>query len=346
MRKALRFMTGFWMLVAGAGPAAAATIDLADWQSYRDRFIDGSGRVIDDANDNISHSEGQGYGLLLAFLADRPADFEQIWSFTRTELLIRDDGLAAWTWNPTATPRITDINNATDGDILIAYALSEAGAAWKRDDYMDAARKIAQAVLDKAVIAHDGETQLLPGVDGFSAKDRPDGPVVNPSYCVFEAFPALNKVVPSEKWQALSDGCHSLLKHARFGPKKLPAEWVSLAGTPKPADGFAPEFAYNALRIPLYLLRGGIEDRALLADLRSGMSDAAGSITIVDLPTGDIKKVLDDPGYQSINHLVACVLDGTPLPALARRFLPTVYYPSTLHLLVLAYIAAKRPECR
>ena len=53
--------------------------------------------------------------------------FETIFTFTRVELLIRDDGLAAWRWDPAATPRVTDINNATDGDILIAYALGLAG---------------------------------------------------------------------------------------------------------------------------------------------------------------------------------------------------------------------------
>lgn len=345
MRGAAGIMAGLWMLVAGAGPALAASIKAADWQAYRDRFVEANGRIVDDGNKNISHSEGQGYGLLLAFLAARPADFEQIWSFTQTELLIRDDGLAAWHWDPSATPRVTDINNATDGDILIAYALSLAGSAWSRGDYLDAAKKIAQSVLDKAVIEHRDETQLLPGVTGFSAKDRSDGPIVNPSYCIFEAFSALDKLLPSAKWQGLTKGCISLLREARFGPRKLPAEWVSLSGDPRPADGFPAEFGYNALRIPLYMVRGGIDDRKLLSEFHAQMSDPAGSILLVDLPSGNVTKTLDDVGYQSINQLVACVLDKTPIPAPARQFAPTLYYPSTVHLLTLAYLAEKRPEC-
>ena len=44
------------------------------WQPWRDRFMTADGRIVDDANSNISHSEGQGYGLLLAALAqDRAA---------------------------------------------------------------------------------------------------------------------------------------------------------------------------------------------------------------------------------------------------------------------------------
>ena len=76
--------------------AQRAAIDPQAWTAYKAKFLDASGRIIDDGNGGISHSEGQGYGLLLAYLANSPADFEQIWYFTRTELLLRDDGLAAW----------------------------------------------------------------------------------------------------------------------------------------------------------------------------------------------------------------------------------------------------------
>jgi endo-1,4-beta-D-glucanase Y len=334
-------------LVTGqfSGSAWSAAIDVGNWQAYKAKFIDAGGRVIDDGNHNISHSEGQGYGLLLAYLADQPADFDAIWSFTRTELLIRDDGLAAWHWDPSATPHVTDINNATDGDILIAYALTLAGRQWKRDDLTQQARTIAQSLLDKAIVEHEGRALLLPGVTGFSADDRKDGPVVNPSYCVFEAFPVLNELVPSPKWQAVSDSCLALLKEMQFGPKQLPAEWVSLRDKPAPASGFAPEFGYNSLRIPLYLLRGAIKDEALLTRLRTGMTDASGSITLVDLPTGTVKTTLNDPGYQFINHLMACVMEGTKIPEPARQFVPTLYYPSTLHMLGLALVAEKHPEC-
>lgn len=315
------------------------------WQAYKAKFLDPTGRIVDDGNGGISHSEGQGYGLLLAYLADNPADFEQIWYFTRTELLIRDDGLAAWSWNPAKTPHVDDINDATDGDLLIAYALALSGAAWGRPDYTQAAAKIATVLLDKAIVRVGGRMLLLPGVTGFSAADRPDGPVVNPSYWIFEAFPVLDALVPSAKWQQLSDDGHALLTQIQFGTQKLPADWVSLQQQPKPADGFPPDFGYNALRIPLYLLRGGVGDRALLTRLQQGMLDNAGSIRLLNLSTGNVNATLNDPGYQIINHILACVLSGTKLPESARQFVPTLYFPSTLQLLGLAYVAQKHVEC-
>ena len=62
--------------VAGVVSAAAAGFERhrppADWAAYRDRFVLPDGRVVDDANGGISHSESQGYGLLLAFFGRRP----------------------------------------------------------------------------------------------------------------------------------------------------------------------------------------------------------------------------------------------------------------------------------
>ena len=196
------WLTGAAMAVlAICTPAKAASlIRPTDWQAYKAKFVDTNGRIIDDGNGGISHSEGQGYGLLLAFLADSRADFEQIWSFTHTELLLRDDGLVAWKWDPAASPHVTDLNNAVDGDILIAYALAKAGTAWNRPDFTQAAATLAQAIGKTAIKTHEGKQLLMPGTSGFGAADRGDGPVVNLSYLVLEAFPELKRLAPDADW--------------------------------------------------------------------------------------------------------------------------------------------------
>lgn len=334
------------MLPVAAGAAGQiGSVSADDWDKYKARFLDPGGRIIDDGNGNVSHSEGQGYGLLLAVLAESPADFALIWSFTRSELLLRNDGLAAWKWSPTETPHVIDINNATDGDILIAYALVLAGERWKRDDYLQAGSRIAKAILDNTVLDQGGRTLLLPGAAGFGTTDRPDGPVVNPSYWVFEAFPVLDRVAPSPRWKKLSDDGLGLLNALQLGPKKLPADWVSLRTAPKPAQGFPAEFGYNALRIPLYLARAGVGGRDLLARLRDGTAGSDDALNLSDVSTGAVQASLKDPGYQFVNHILACVLDRVPIPDSVKVFSPTQYYPSTLHLLGLSYVKEKRPEC-
>ncbi|MBB3233799.1 glycosyl hydrolase family 8 [Phyllobacterium endophyticum] len=316
-----------------------------DWQAYKSRFIDERGRVIDDANGNISHSEGQGYGLLLSYLANNKADFDLIWSFTRTEFLLRDDGLAVWKWDPNSKPHVTDSNNASDGDILIAYALALAGSGWNRNDLAATARTMVGAIGKANVIEQQGRLLLLPAVTGFSERDREDGPLVNLSYWIFEAFPKFASVDNTTDWTRLSKDGLSLIEAARGGQRSLPADWLSAKTTLRPAKGFKPEFGYNALRIPLYMMRAGIADAGQLRPLRQGMSPDGTGVAIVDIPSGSVTETLHDPGYLIIPALIDCVLDKKKLPASVTSFRPTLYYPSTLHLLSLSFIYSQHSEC-
>ncbi len=333
------------MAVAQAAATQRAAIDPQAWAAYKAKFLDVNGRIIDNGNGGISHSEGQGYGMLLAYLANSPADFEQIWYFTRTELLLRDDGLAVWKWDPAVIPHVTDTNNASDGDLLIAYALALAGSAWNNRDYLQTAASMARSILAHLVITSAGKTLLIPGAEGYEPPGRQDGPIINPSYWVFEAIPVMALLVPSDRWQKLSDDGLTLLRSLQFGPRKLPADWVSLKAKPEPADGFETEFGYNSVRIPLYLARAGIGEKALLSRLQQGMTIVEDEPATIDLASGKPKELLPDPGYRIVNDVVACVVSGTKLPASVRQFAPSLYYPATLQLLSLAFVTEKHPQC-
>lgn len=332
----------------GTQTATAPLITPDEWNRYRARFV-ASGRVIDDANGNISHSEGQGYGMLLSVLANDPATFDAMWSFVRTNLLIRDDGLIAWSWDPNARPNVTDVNNASDGDVLVAYALLLGARQWDRPELAEAARKILAALTAHGVAKAGKDSILLPGVKGFAAGARPDAPVVNPSYMVFEAF-ALFSTLDGDKgvWSNLTKSGLTLIDQSRFGPARLVPEWVSLRDPTQPAlaDGFSAEYGYNALRIPLYLLRAGIGDRARLERFRTLWTrNGQPAPAILDVKTGQPTHVLDDAGYAIIAAALSCALDGTPIPPALTQFNPTLYYPSTLHLLGLALVREQYPQC-
>ncbi|HET7715972.1 MAG TPA: glycosyl hydrolase family 8 [Bauldia sp.] len=334
-------------ILAGAEAAAAieygGSIATDDWAAYRERFVTADGRVVDDANDGISHSEGQGYGLLLAYSAGDRGTFERIFDFTRNQLLIRDDGLAAWKWDPSANPHIVDVNNASDGDILIAYALGIAGKTWGEPRYTEAAAKLAKAIGTSLLAEVNGRVVLKPGVTGFAPPHRPDGTiVVNPSYWVFEAFPTLKELAPDFAWDELASSGAELVASARFGEAGLPADWVTISADGlEPAEGFPTVFGYNAIRIPLYLMRAGVGGAFLdpFAN-RRGLGEPA----VIELTTGKDAEKLTDPGYMMIDALVACSR-GTPVPDNLKHFAPTSYYPSTLHLLGLSYLAARQGKC-
>jgi len=338
--------------IAGGSAAFAqetpgqGTITKAEWSAYVARFVTTDGRVVDDGNGGISHSESQGYGLLLAYLADDEATFDQIWSFTKTNLWLRDDGLVAWKWDPAAQPHITDLNNASDGDILIAYSLVMAGRAWVRPDFASAGLRISQAMERAVLLETDGQWYVSPAVDGFSPADQPDGPVVNLSYWIFEALPVLAAESGDDRWISLLESGLRLVQQARFGPKALPSDWISVKGAAAPAEGFAPEFGYNAIRVPLYLIRAGQVSPPLLLPFLNALGTTQTALPLVDVETGEVTQQLTDPGYVAIVAALECVLEGKPLPGTIANFEPTLYYPSTLHLLVLSVLADQYPRCR
>ena len=350
-----------WMVCATAAPASASdpvavegalvdqrpkplvgTLQDAEiWRAYKARFVSSSGRVVDTANRGISHSEGQGYGMLLAIAANDRETFDLIWGWTRANLMVRDDELIAWRWEPNQRPPVADMNDASDGDILVAWALTEAAEAWGRLPYRIAARRIAVEVGRKLVILHTTSGAiLLPGVMGFAAEDRPDGPVVNLSYWVFPAFARLPLVAPDVDWAGLSRDGMQLVKAARFGPASLPTEWISLHDdAPRPADGFEKTFAYNAIRIPLYIAWAGLGQREIFAPFVA-IWPTRGRLPIVDTATGRPTDWLTERGYSAVAALTSCAALGTRIPADALRVhAEENYYAVTLNML--AEIAAR-----
>lgn len=316
------------------------------WASYKAKFLRPDGRIVDDGNGDISHSEGQGYGMLLAVIANDPATFSAIWTWTRRELMKRSDGLFSWKWEPGATPNLTDTNNASDGDLLIAWALAEAGERWELAEYTREAARIATA-LDRAAGArsHVGRV-LMPGVHGFSTSDREDGPVVNPSYWIFPAMERLKKTAPAVDWDGYRASGYTLLRLARFGSAQLPTEWVSLAkGKVQPAAGFPPRFSYNAVRVPLYLAWAEKPNKDALAAFVSYGDQNNLKLLEYDVTTSKTGEEMGGKGYLAVFALAKCAFDGSALPLGLRSVSLDQYYPTTLHMLALAAARLRFGKC-
>lgn len=135
--------------------------------------------MIDDSSGGISHSEGQGYGMLLAAAAGDRETFDRMWNWTKANLQRRGDALFSWRWDPVRAV-VTDPNNAADGDILIAWALAEGADLWREPAYETVAAKVAADIGRRLIVtALKIGPVLMPGAFGFAAGDQPDGPVVN-----------------------------------------------------------------------------------------------------------------------------------------------------------------------
>ncbi len=326
------------LIVSPAAASREGSALLQGWDSYKSRFVSAEGRVIDDGNGGISHSEGQGYAMLLAVAADDSLTFSRVWGWTVKELYRRNDGLASWRWSPTANPHITDANSATDGDLLIAWALARASHRWRSPEYGDAARRIALAIGRKATFQSRFGLTLKPGASGFDAVNMADGPVVNLSYWVFPAFPALAELAPEIDWASLTKSGLAILAAAKFGPVDLPSDWISIKATPVPAKGFPPLFGYNAVRIPLYLVWGGLGTAETLAPFLRLTRDGAAP-TLVDVSSGLPTEPFYDKGYRAIFDLAACAIGSRDALRAREPVDAEHYYSTALHLL--AVLAAE-----
>lgn len=236
-------------------PQGNAKAQTSFWSQYRERFVLPTGRVIDNGNGNISHSESQGYGMLLASVNNDRETFESLAQWTAETLLRPDIALHAWKYDPRELMPVADPNNATDGDILIAWALLRAAQRWQVPDYTRRSRTIRQAIRSRLVIEHAGRMVLLPGLQGFADQARV---VVNPSYYVWSALDAFAAIDGDNVWAPVIDDGVRLLTESRFGSLALPVDWFQIdnAGKLAPASDKPPRFGFDAIRIPLYAATG------------------------------------------------------------------------------------------
>ena len=329
--------------VEGAG-LAVNWLDLA-WSAYRKRFVR-AGRVIDDVN-RISHSEGQGYAMLIAVRAGDRAGFDEIWQWTRRELYIDVSGLAAWKWDERSFPNVADRNNASDGDILIAWALIEAAEKWRRSDYKDAARGIVTALGRANTTSSGAGPALIPGRVGFAPEDHPDGQVLNLSYLVFPAFERFKTLQPETDWDQIQATGLKLLREGRFGPLRLPADWIAIgSGSPSPAKAFPAKFSYNAIRIPLYLVWAKIVQPDLLRPFAGLWNEQLDLGPFeVDLATGGALQTFGGSGFKAVVASAKCALHREKLHPSLRKVEPDTYYSTTLHILSLIALQERYPEC-
>ncbi|WP_168163829.1 glycosyl hydrolase family 8 [Jeongeupia sp. USM3] len=244
-----------WLLALSLLLPLAAHAGDARWDDFVTRFVADDGRVVDTGNGGISHSEGQGYTLLLAVAHDDRATFGRVWQWTQTRLQTRGDALFSWQWKPdTDGGKVGDRNNASDGDLLIAWALLRGAQRWKQPAYRADALKILADVRSRLIRPSRFGPLLLPAAQGF---EKPEGVIVNPSYWLFPAFAEFTRTDRSPVWAALRRSGLALLAAGRFGQWQLPPDWL-LAGDP-PAPAMSRQYGYNALRVPLYLAWAGLD---------------------------------------------------------------------------------------
>jgi len=317
---------------ASTGMALPADHDPDDWKEYQRRFITESGQVVESKQTSFVHSEGQSYGMLLAVnFSDRKA-FDLIWTWTKSELQIRSgDRLLAWKWD-IASHKATDMNNATDADIIVAWSLYLAFDKWHDPAYKTEADAIVKS-FTHLLATNNGKKYLLPGINGFQDKDSIE---LNPSYLIFPAYRVFASRNSDLEWNQLYRNAVDLLRTSRFGLWGMAPDWLTLATKPAPSIKHKPYFSYDAIRIPLFAAWSG---ESTLIKPYVGFWDYFRKIPaipdVVNLENDFVHLRGDFPSAHAIYQLSLKVTEGishATFPKLAWQQ-NTSYYDASLILL-------------
>lgn len=344
----------------------APALPKAAWESWKSAFVRPEGRVVDPLQQNASHSESQGYGMTLATAFRDHIAFEQMRGWTRTHLRIREtDGLHAWRWLPDQTPQVPDLNNATDGDLFIAWALWRAAGAFGRPDYLEEARTLVQAISDLCLVdvpGHPGALVILPGREGFAAEGRV---VINPAYTMPRALMDLAHAFDLPRLANAAQTSRLIVD--QLSQSLLPPDWVEIgAGGMVPAPNRPDVFGYEAMRVPVFEIWSRRPDAPAVrqaARLYAAAREIGTDVpTRVGRSTWDVIEVSDEPGYRALAHAVMCSAPGgggtinsasdfmapnlTAPNFMAPNFIAQQnYYPATLHLMAMVALFETDSGC-
>ncbi|MFN4099625.1 MAG: glycosyl hydrolase family 8 [Pararhodobacter sp.] len=356
-----------FMALLGAAPVLAAcgaqgagaqgmltTGDLAQraapvWAAWKDAFLQPDGRVVDGLQRNSSHSEGQGYGALLATEFGDQEAFARMIDWTEQHLAIRGDALLAWRYLPDEANPVPDMNNASDGDLFYAWALVRAATRFNERGLLVRAQQIAAALAERCIIpsrANEGETIFLPAAQGFVHDDRV---IFNPSYIMplaMRELAAATGVVEVAQTAQHAEGI--LMRLAENGPV---GDWMQVTRSGiAPAEGFSNDAGYEAMRVPLYLVWSGLKRHPAVTQMMRvydrTVQPGVPVPTRVDPVSGAVLEASHDPGYRALAALVSCA--GAPGGAGSDMppFDPNQpYYPATLQMFAMIAANQVSPEC-
>ena len=305
---------------------------LPGWDDWRAKYVSQDGRVIDTGQGNISHSEGQGFALLLAAAAGDRVTFQRVWNWTHAHLQVRNDALFAWRWDPKGNC-VTDSNNASDGDMLIAWGLLRGAQRFKVPRWKGDARRVLVDVRKKMLRVVGDGLVILPGEKGF---ESPAGRVLNLSYWIFPALPEFAKADPSPDWMRLRDTGLSYLDKSRLGRWGLPPDWLLDVSPVTSASGYKPWFGYDAVRIPLYLKWAGLDTPERMSPFLNYWHSFDGAHIVpawTNLDDNSVDSFSAAPGILGVRSWVLGAPPAPPTPIAGEG-----YYSAALRMLT--WIAA------
>ncbi len=226
------------------------------WQYYKTHMMVNTERV-ESNHYKGTISEGQSYALLKSVWMDDQRTFERTWQWTQAHMRRPNDRLFGWRWgrSESGVEQLLEIENATDADQDIAYALLLASEQWNVPEYRVEAQAIIKDLWRLNVQTVNGKYYLNPGTwEAF----QQDYLTLNPSYFapyVYRTFSRYD-AEHAKGWRALAQNIYPTLEAcSNLTKNKLPPNWCSvnwetgkISWSDKQGEG-SRDFSYDAFRV-------------------------------------------------------------------------------------------------
>ena len=239
---------------------SVTNLDVANaWTDYKSAYYNSSSGYILDSSQNAAHSESTGYGLMFAVASGDRTSFDLTLNWANTNLYNSEKGLYCWRYLIEGSDHTPDKNNATDGDILIAWALIKAAIKWQNQAYLDKAKTLISNIKTYNIKSYEGYTFLLPGWTGYdhSEEEKYKYVVINPSYYIYGALRDFYLVTQDEIWNTLITDSNRITTAfmENIAPnEKIMPDWFTIeeGGTFNWDPNHTRQSGWDAIRCPMY----------------------------------------------------------------------------------------------
>lgn len=223
-------------------------------------------KTTNSKTEDVVLSESQGYGMVIAVEAAKNGqanreDFEKLYQYYLSHRL---EGTQLMSWRQTVKDgqsTQTDTNNATDGDLYIAYALIQAAKQWP--EQAETYQTQARAILDDILRYNYSESNGILTVGNWANAESRFHNLMRTSDTLPEQFQAFYDLTQNEQWLTIKDNMLDKLDKVSLDYKTgLIPDFIWVEGDivrvasandiESENDGF---YSYNALRLPYNLAR-------------------------------------------------------------------------------------------
>lgn len=222
---------------------------------------------VTDVANHDARTEGMSYGMMVAVQTNHKAEFDALWNWANTYMLITDPnnpsvGYFAWSMNVDGTPRSD--SPAPDGEEYFAMSLYFAANRWGNGkgiyDYRAQADRILHEMRHHKVQTGTAPFRIHPQDEPFEPKRRVD-PTTRTSVRIAKVGPMVNEefsmidFVPSFPANGFSDPSYHLPAFyelwARWGPVEDRVFWARAAKASRQyfalvtnaATGLSPDYS-------------------------------------------------------------------------------------------------------